>query len=312
MSDSDPQDLDFDDDFDATVVTDSERLREELSDLTVRDQAYVVVLAGSDVGNIFKLEQGHTTLGRSPDAEIRLLDDSISRKHARLILTGMSIQVEDLDSSNGTYVNGDRVTRLALNDGDKIRVGDTTILKFSFHDQLDEDFQRHMYDAALRDGLTKAFNKRYFLDRLAKEIRFSRRHKTELCLCMIDIDHFKAVNDTYGHIAGDEVLVRLAELARRLVRSEDIFARYGGEEFAIIARGISMEQAGAMAERLRVAVAKHGFSVDGTQLDITISLGVAPLDDSMEEPSSLIDAADSALYAAKRGGRNRVLIKRPK
>lgn len=313
MSDSESEGLDFDDEFEATVITDSPQLRPAPMNASVRDQAYLILLAGNDVGNIFKLEQGETTLGRSPQTEIRLLDDSISRRHARLVLDGMRIDVEDLGSSNGTFVNGERITRMTLEDGDKIRVGDTTILKFSFHDQLDEDFQRHMYDAALRDGLTKVYNKRYFLEALTKEIRFARRHNATLCLCMIDIDHFKSINDTHGHIAGDDVLVQLAELAQRIVRTEDIFARYGGEEFAIIARGISLEQAGAMAERLRAGVATHMFLVgDGVQLDVTVSLGVASLDDSMDEPSDLVEVADSALYAAKHAGRNRVLIKRPK
>src|SRR5690606_4501307 len=104
---------------------------------------------------------------------------------------------------------------------------------------LDENFQQQMFDAALRDGLTKAYNKSYFLTQLEIEMAFALRHATPLSLVMFDVDHFKHVNDTYGHLAGDAVLMKLAGLAQASVRAEDVFARYGGEEFAIICRGIA-------------------------------------------------------------------------
>jgi diguanylate cyclase (GGDEF)-like protein len=312
MADSDDDDeLGWSNELDQTKITSAARLPPEIS-RTVRDRAYLIMLTGSDVGKIFPLEQGECTIGRSHRATIRLDDDSISRVHCKVTMEGGSIAVEDLNSSNGTHVNGAKVERATvLKDGDKIRVGEVTILKFTFHDRLDESFQRHMYNAALRDGLTKAFNKRYFLDHVHKEIRYAARHGTPLCLIMVDLDHFKRVNDTYGHIAGDDVLVKLAGLTQNLLRAEDVFARYGGEEFGIIARGITLQQGGMLAERLRQRVEESAIDAAGHVLKVTLSLGVAVWQPHMDVPEKLVEAADLALYQAKHGGRNRVVLKQP-
>ena len=196
-----------------------------------------------------------------------------------------------------------------LRDGDKIRVGETTILKFTFHDRLDESFQQKMYNAALRDPLTKAYNKKYFVDQLGVEIAYAKRHRTPLSLVIFDLDHFKRINDTYGHVAGDMVLMELAELVQAMLRTEDVFARYGGEEFAIILRGIALSDAGVLAERLRAAVEQRPFVNSGQRLPVTVSVGVAEFDEQVEDSIGLVEAADGALYAAKQSGRNKVLLK---
>ena len=297
------------DELEMTKITAAARQSTEPA-RTVRDRAHLIMITGGDVGRIFPLEQGECTIGRSHRATIHLDDDSISRVHCRFTMENGEVAVEDLQSSNGTYLNGAKVDRAVLQDGDKIRVGEVTILKFTFHDRLDESFQRHMYDAALRDALTKAFNKRHFLDSLDKEIRYAARHRSPLCLIMIDLDHFKLVNDNYGHLAGDEVLAKVAQLAQSLLRAEDVFARYGGEEFGIIARGINLEQGALVADRLRQRVAATPIEAAGRRLSITLSSGVAAWEPSMADPSKLVEAADEALYEAKRGGRNRVVAKR--
>jgi diguanylate cyclase (GGDEF)-like protein len=299
------------DDLEATRVSDVDKLREELSRRSERDRAYLVVLAGSDVGKMFKLDDGETVLGRSHRADIRLDDDSISRMHAKLSLSETSVHVEDLNSSNGTMVNGEKITLQQLRDGDKIRLGETTILKFTFHDRLDESFQQKMYDAALRDPLTKTFNKKYFIDTLNTEVSYSRRHSTALSLVIFDLDHFKSINDNYGHIAGDHVLIDMSLLVQGMLRAEDVLARYGGEEFCVILRGITLEDAGVLAERLRAAVEAHSFRQGAQLLPVTISAGVAQFDGQIEDPLALVEAADEALYAAKKAGRNRVLLKNP-
>ena len=203
---------------------------------------------------MYRLEEGETFLGRGQTATVKLMDDGISRRHARIVQQGGEVLIEDLKSSNGTIVNGAPVSMQLLKDGDKIRLGSTTILKFTYNDQLDESFQQQMYEAALRDGLTKAFNKKYFLDRLETEIAYARRHQANLSLLMFDVDHFKRVNDTHGHLAGDFVLAKLAKVSSATVRTEDIFARYGGEEFGVICRGVSLPNAGILGERLRAVV----------------------------------------------------------
>jgi diguanylate cyclase (GGDEF)-like protein len=307
----DSEGLDFDEDeLGQTKVTSVAQLVEDAAK-SVRDRAQLIVLTGNDVGRVFQLSQGECTIGRSHRATIRLDDDSISRVHCRFVLEGAEILVEDLGSSNGTFVNGAEIKSAALKDGDKIRVGEVTILKFSFHDRLDESFQRQMYDAALRDGLTKAFNKTYFLDCLNKEIRYGARHGAALCLIMLDVDHFKQVNDRYGHLAGDAVLVKLAQTATSVLRAEDVFARYGGEEFGVVARGITLEQGGALAERLRQQVASTSIEASGQILRVTMSLGVAAWQAHMDAPAKLIAAADGALYRAKHEGRNRVVLHPP-
>lgn len=301
----------WNDDLESTRVANVEGLQEELMRRTQRDRAYLIVLSGSEVGKMFKLDEGETVVGRSHRADIRLDDDSISRMHIKVDLSGTSVILEDLGSSNGTLVNGDRITRAQLRDGDKIRLGDTTILKFTFHDRLDESFQQKMYNAALRDPLTKAFNKKYFLDQLELEFSYAKRHGTELSLVIFDLDHFKRINDTFGHVTGDHVLIEVSALVQQMLRQEDVFARYGGEEFVIILRGISLDHAGALAERIRAAVEAKVITSSGQRVPVTTSVGVSCLDPSLAEPVDLVERADAALYQAKQSGRNRVLLKYP-
>ena len=285
----------------------------DLSELTGKKdlvKAYLIVLAGSNVGEMYKMDEGEKIIGRSAAAEIQLLDEGISRNHCKIRRSATGdVVIEDLGSTNGTFANGEPISAHRLADGDKIQVGSTTILKFTYHDNLEENFQRQMYDSALRDGLTKTFNKRYFTDRLHAEFAFAHRHESPLVLCMMDLDHFKSVNDTYGHLAGDYVLQTLAGLIQASVRAEDVFARYGGEEFAVISRGITVESAIIMGERIRHAVEQHAFGWNNERMPITLSLGLAGLPNPMiNSPAELVAAADEALYDAKHGGRNQVKI----
>jgi diguanylate cyclase (GGDEF)-like protein len=274
--------------------------------------AYLVVLAGSNVGEMYKVDKDRIVMGRGDKVDIRLVDEGISREHARLVREATSVLLEDMGSTNGTFCNGVRVQRQALSDGDKILLGSTTILKFSYQDKLDEMFQRQMSESALRDGLTKAFNKRYFSERLDNEYQYAIRHDLPLSLLFLDIDHFKRINDQHGHQAGDYVLVELAALVTNALRNEDIFARYGGEEFAIISRGTEITEGAALAERLRRAVEEHEFVYDGTRLRVTVSVGVsrAPRQ-GVTTPAELVAVADETMYEAKRTGRNRVCVTPP-
>src|SRR5450432_128949 len=278
-----------------------------------RDRAYLVVLAGSAVGEMYKVDQERTIIGRGGKAQIRLIDDGISREHAEIVVQGNDVYLHDLGSTNGTFCNGVKVNTRPLADGDKILVGSTTILRFTYHDNLDEVFQRQMYESALRDGLTKAFNKKYFTDRLESEFMFSVRHSSALTLVMFDIDHFKKINDTYGHPGGDAVLTKLSALMMMSLRTEDVFARYGGEEVAVICRGSHLAQAQVIGERLRRAAEGRQFGYDGKLIPVTISVGLAGMPDpTIKDASALVAAADEALYRSKQGGRNRVSVHVPK
>jgi two-component system cell cycle response regulator len=271
--------------------------------------AYLVVLSGSNVGEMYRLDQDTVVIGRGEKVDVRLVDDGISREHARLLKAEGEIVLEDLGSTNGTYCNGERVERRPLAEGDKILIGSATILKFSHQDQLDEMFQRQMSESALRDGLTRAFNKRYFSDRIESEFQSAVRHGTPLSLIFLDIDHFKKINDVHGHPAGDQVLTQLAALAMNVLSDEQTFARYGGEEFAILARGMDLGEAAALSERLRTSVEACVFHAGETAIPVTISVGVARAPAAgMGTAADLVARADETMYAAKRAGRNRVCV----
>jgi two-component system cell cycle response regulator len=273
-----------------------------------RDRAHLIVLAGNSLGRMFRLDQPETFIGRATDATIRLEDDGVSRRHAKIMQMDGEVWVEDMKSANGTLINGQRVERSMLQDGDKIQMGSTTILKFTYSDRLEENFQQKMIDAALHDGLTGAYNKRYLLERLPTEVAYAMRHKTPLSLLMVDVDHFKDINDKHGHPGGDYVLTTLAQIVFGALRTEDLFARYGGEEFAVLCRNVKIENASVLGNRLRSLVESCEFSYRKEKVHVTVSVGIASCAfQNDEDPEHLIAAADAALYEAKRAGRNRVI-----
>jgi two-component system cell cycle response regulator len=275
-----------------------------------RDLAYLVVLAGVSAGEMFKIgAENKTVIGRGPKVTLRLNDDGVSREHCELAVDGDRVILRDLGSTNGTFCNGERVERRELVDGDKIMVGSTSILKFTYHDYLDEVFQRQMYESALRDGLTKIFNRRYFADQLEKEFAYAVRHKAPLALIFIDIDHFKTINDSHGHAAGDFVLAELSSVLTTLLRTEDVLARFGGEEFTILCRGTGLANVNVVAERLRAAVERRRFEFNAVHIPVTISVGVAAIPDpAITDDAAFLARADRAMYEAKRLGRNRVCV----
>jgi two-component system, cell cycle response regulator len=277
----------------------------------------LIALSGANVGEMFEIVAGGVVLGRGRKASIRLLDDGMSRVHARVTPDGDNAILEDIKSRNGTFRNGERIERCVLQPGDKIQLGRNTVLKFTHSDDMDESFQRQLYDSALRDPLTQTFNKRYFIDRLDNEFRFALRHELPLTVAMVDIDHFKSINDHYGHPAGDDVLCELSELMRTEVRGEDVLARYGGEEFAIVCRARSARDVRKLAERIRLR-AENLVMFDtlgltendaGPPRQVTVSIGLASMPHPfIKGPRELIEAADKALYQAKQQGRNRVVV----
>jgi two-component system cell cycle response regulator len=272
----------------------------------------LLVVAGARLGEIFPID-GEILIGRDPEAQLRLGDDEgISRRHARVVPSpsGDSATISDLGSANGVYVDGEKIQERVLSEGQKIKVGQTTVLKFARYDNVEEQAQRQLLESALRDGTTHAFNRRYFLQRLGAEVRFADRHQQKLALLIIDLDHFKQVNDSHGHHAGDEVLRQLVTLLGHTLRAEDVLARFGGEEFAVLARGIPEGGALQLAERLRKLVEATEFMIAQRPLRCTVSVGVAvfPFEGAKGETAAekFIERADAALYRAKQAGRNQV------
>lgn len=293
------------DDYDDRTKVSVGRLRRG-----ARNRPYLIVLAGPNFGELYPVEDAENFVGRGANATIRLGDDSISRRHVRIVLDGKDARIEDLGSANGTLLNGERVTAAPLRDGDTIQLGSKTILKFTYHDELEETFRRQMHDSALRDGLTKVFNRKHLLDRLTVEFAFARRHQTPLALVMIDIDHFKSVNDAFGHLAGDHVLSKLAAIVQSVLCAEEVLGRYGGEEFAVLCLDADHVAAGIVAERIRATVEQTSFAHEGRAIPVTVSLGIAGYPAvAASNPDELIGAADEALYEAKRSGRNRVVAR---
>lgn len=270
--------------------------------------AYLIALSGNSAGRMFKLVDGENVIGRGDDVDIKLGDDDVSRRHAKIVKhpEGM-VEVVDLESTNGTFVNGERVKARELRDGDRLLVGPVTILKFSYQDDLEEQFQRQLYESATRDGLTGVYNRRYFVEALEKDYSHAVRHGSPLAVVLLDIDHFKKINDTHGHPAGDTVLQAVSNLIQPSVRKDDVFCRIGGEEFVILMRDTGLPGAKIFAERLRERIEKEVFKASDTEIPLTVSLGVAALDpDRHEDAHALVAEADEYLYQAKGSGRNRV------
>jgi diguanylate cyclase (GGDEF)-like protein len=272
--------------------------------------AYLVVIQGIQTGQMFPLAKGPTVLGRGVYADLRIEDDGVSRRHAQVLLDGNVASLRDLGSANGTFCNGKRVCdRVQLAEGDKVSMGGATIFKFTYQDELDEEFNRQLYESAVKDGLTGIYNRRYFDERLHAEMMFAIRHQAPLALMLADIDHFKRVNDERGHQVGDATLREIARRLSLVLRAEDVLARYGGEEFAILCRNTGEQQAAALADRLRLVTADELCLPDGSCVGVTLSIGVAIAPGrGIETEADLVGATDAALYEAKRQGRNRRVI----
>jgi diguanylate cyclase (GGDEF)-like protein len=273
-------------------------------------QVFLVEMAGNNVGQLQGLDRGTAIIGRDDDADIQFMDAGISRKHAEVSWNPAlkAYELRDLHSRNGTMVNGTRITDACeLQPGDKINLGAQTVLRVSYSDEVETAYASTMYRAVLRDALTGIYNRRYLDERLESELSFATRHKTSLVLLFLDIDHFKAINDNHEHRCGDEVLRQFASLVGRLIRTEDIFARYGGEEFAILCRDIELWQGMILADRLRKAVERHPFTFEDVKLEVTVSVGVAALNEQTKTPEGLVTAADKALLRAKELGRNKII-----
>lgn len=276
----------------------------------------IQVASGADQGRIFSLIQTpRMTLGRGKESTLVLYDPSCSRSHAEIYLApDETVFIRDMGSTNGTKVNGDKVVDpRQLQDSDRIQLGDNTILRFSLIPEDDARVQMDVYHRATRDALTGAYNRRQFDEFLKRELSFLKRNsKQGLGLIIFDIDHFKKINDSFGHLAGDEVLKDVGKRVPPCLRAEDIFARIGGEEFAIISRSDTLDGVKIIAERLREAMEKTPSAFEGRGIMFTISVGYTFVHGKSEILADiLVGTADACLYDAKHGGRNRTVGKLP-
>jgi two-component system cell cycle response regulator len=269
----------------------------------------LTIIKGNDAGALIELSEPSYVLGRARCVDIRIDCNNVSRLHARLTRRGDRFSIEDLGSRNGTWVEGTRLFGpITLTEGQRITIGDT-VLRLAQLGDSELASARAISDAARKDPLTGCFNRGLFDQRLRAEVARAQRHGRSTALVLLDLDHFKRINDKHGHVAGDAVLQAVGQTLRDVTRVEDLVARYGGEEFGLIIPGATLLGAALLAQRVRIAIAQLSVEVGQNVLHLSASLGVAALErGDAGSAKALLQAADDALYAAKRGGRNRVNI----
>jgi diguanylate cyclase (GGDEF)-like protein len=263
---------------------------------------------GAEMGTRYPLAGVSLLIGRDPSADITINNPFVSRNHACIQPNSAGgYDVVDLQSTNGVYVNENRCKSIKLKDGDYLRIGNY-IYRYLEGGNVETQYHEEILRLTIIDGLTGMHNQRYLRDYLDAELPRSAGAGRPVALAMMDIDHFKQVNDTHGHLGGDYALRELTQTLRRKVRGDDLFARYGGEEFALVMPNTDQAQASQLAEELRAVIAAHHFCYEGNDFPLTISIGIATaLGEPVLTSTELIQQADERLYQAKLGGRNRVV-----
>lgn len=298
----------FDDDAEIDDSTQIINLKDLAAVNTPTELAPILTaIAGRAIGRTYHIQVGENLVGRKTDLAIVVVDEGISRRHTKIVCnTDNTCILTDLGSTNGTFIGAEKVDRpILLQEGDCIHIGAESVLRFGYKDAREAEMQERLYNAATCDPLTGAFNRRYLNQSLSTEWPYARRWRQPCAVVMFDLDHFKNVNDTYGHLAGDKVLITVSATVASCIRSEDIFARIGGEEFVVLARNTALKHALILAERLRYAIEKAVCTFEGQPIPVTASFGVS-ISSDVDTVKALMAQADEALYEAKRAGRNRV------
>lgn len=286
-----------------TVLTEAEQARAQRA---AAGSGILVVIYGHDLGRRVHVGTEPLVIGRSPQCEIQLDQESVSRNHCGIRFDGSGFLVRDLGSTNGTYVNDDLIEGEGrLRHGDQLKVG-RTIMKFIVGDDVEADYHEEIYRLMTTDGLTQLHNKRHFDETLDREVARAKRYKRSFSLLVFDIDHFKDINDRLGHLAGDAILRQLGAMLQGRLRINDVVARIGGEEFALITPEVGVNGAKELAGKIRRLVADTRFEFEGARIAVTVSIGVAEWQPHYEDAVDIVKAADAKMYDAKRNGRNQV------
>jgi len=270
------------------------------------DHGILIQIYGPKLGERYTLEADRSTIGRDLGNSIVLVDESVSRFHAKIERTARGFVLEDLESTNGSRVNDDSIKSCLLKSGDQLQIG-SFILKYIGSGNVEAVYHEEIYRMMITDGLTGIANRRKLDEALENEFLRAKRYGRPLSIAILDADHFKKVNDNHGHIVGDFVLKKLATLFQQNIRREELLGRYGGEEFVVVMPEVDSSGAFQLAEKLRKTVETTVFKSGETELPITISVGVATLGEE-NSVKDFLDTADQALYRSKEEGRNRVTI----
>ena len=278
-----------------------------------RDRGVLVRVDGPANGQVFSLDGNEIVIGRSSGAALRVPDEGVSRRHALLLRTRGHYFIQDLESSNGTFLEGRRVKRAPLMEGDLLQFGPHASFRFCMMDQKQERAMMRLYEETTVDALTRLHNRRFIDKRFDEELAYALRHGTELSIVLLDLDYFKHVNDRHGHASGDLVLRRIADVVADQLRTEDVVARYTGTQFLVILRGVPPSGAKTLAERVRLAVQNTLLGVGRVKLRVTLSGGCASLDAcarlsgcATQTKEDLLAQVDERLHRAKHDGRNQI------
>ena len=265
----------------------------------------LVEVYGANLGRKYDLLSEVVTIGRDPENAIVLESDSVSRRHCRIEKAKEDWFIVDLGSTNGTYVNDILIQpRARLSSGQFVKIGDS-IFKYLNGDNIESAYHEEIYRTVVTDGLTQVANKRALGDFLEREVARARRHNRTLTVLMMDLDHFKQINDTHGHLTGDVVLKEVAGVVKNRIRKDELFARYGGEEFVCVLPETGLEAAKTLAEDIRQGIEAHVISFEGQEISVTVSIGAVEFDMRKHQTSAdLLMEADKNLYIAKNSGRN--------
>jgi diguanylate cyclase (GGDEF)-like protein len=269
------------------------------------------VLTGREKGRCIPLSCGTVTLGRDPRCDVILENHGVSRRHCELrVHDDHTVELRDLGSTNGTRLSGapvaDRFVPMA--DGAQLQLTRELVLELGTASAASTRLFADLYEKAVRDPLTGLYNKRVLLERLDEELAMAQRSARPLSLLVIDIDHFKGINDRWGHATGDEVLQGVGAVLAEALRIEDLAARYGGEEFVVLLRDTTEALARRVGERMREAIGELRFPVGSETVRVTASVGLATsAEPGIRGAGALFERADQRLYAAKRGGRDRLV-----
>ncbi len=281
-------------------------------DGSARRLPVLILYDGDEIGALHQLTKDETVIGRTPVCDIVIPETRVSRCHAMLRRTAPDsdqFELVDLGSTNRTFLNGTPVERAALQSGDKIGIGGR-LLTFSMLDKTDLAYHSRIVQMIHVDELTGLLTKRSLYRALEIEIIRARRYKHPVSVLMMDLDHFKQVNDLYGHLVGSQCLAEVGQLIRECTRETDVNGRYGGEEFITFLPETDTAAAFVVAERIRAAMEARKFQHDGVCYHVCISIGIAMLPLHGDDVETLVGAADEALYEAKNTGRNRTVIYR--